>query len=594
VLAIGTAYGVGSYRASARTEEPEVGRWEPIERSLPAAPRLRELPAPTPLRVADFDPPARRSPHAAPPRWESPSFRMDPLMPADPFPPTDYPETEARRPTLHPPVSRPPSPPRRPLQRAGIALLCLVALALALAIGVVGAQHTTSLVTAHEKLFPLAVLGVAGIALLVAVVTSVDPSWLLTAGLVLSVFSGDWHYMHIPVPLDRLVIFVAVAVVVMRPLFDANAPRLRPRRIHALLAIFSLYAISSAILDGTVLTHVALFDLLDRLGVEPFLLYLIAPAVFATEAQRRRLLVALVLIGVYLGITAILEFVAHSLVFPSFIENPALGIHYGRARGPFLEAGADGLAMFTSAVACVMLFGQRPPVRVRAVLWSTIVLCVIGILLTLTRQVWIGALLGSLFAAGLSPRLRRLAPFGLLATALLIGLLLTVVPGLEHRVNARTTDQMPLWDRYNSDAAALRMIESKPLAGVGWGEFALKSDRYYHVAAHYPLTSVGEVHNVVLSNAAELGVIGVVLWFGAIAIAFIGPLRRRGPPALEPWKLAMVAVGVAWFVQLNFAPVSYAFDNYIPWIFAALAAGHAPAAMQITRRQDVRREAVAA
>ena len=65
----------------------------------------------------------------------------------------------------------------------------------------------------------------------------------------------------------------------------------------------------------------------------PFLLYLVAPAAFATERQRTILLGTLAVVGAYLGATAFFEMIGpHSLVFPSFILNPALGNHDGRAR----------------------------------------------------------------------------------------------------------------------------------------------------------------------------------------------------------------------------------------------------------------------
>ena len=38
-------------------------------------------------------------------------------------------------------------------------------------------------------------------------------------------------------------------------------------------------------------------------------------------------------------------------------------------------------------------------------------------------------------------------------------------------------------------------------------------------------------------------------------------------------EVGVVAVAAAWFVQGNFAPVSYAFDNYLPWLFAGIALG---------------------
>ena len=458
----------------------------------------------------------------------------------------------------------------RPARSWPLWLLVAVAAVAAVAVGWAVGPHLGT----QTKLFPMAALGLAGVTALAVGVTMLEPAWILSAGLALSIFSGNWANLHVPGPLDRVVVVVGIAAVLLRPLFVADAPRVELRRVHWLLALLVLYAFGSAAWSNTLSQHNALFELLDRLGIVPFLLYLVAPAAFGTDAQRRVLLVVLAVIGGYLGVTALFEMVGpHQLVFPSYINNQALGLHQGRARGPFLEAGADGLAMFTGIVAATMLLGQVARRWVKVVLGAVIGVCLLGIVLTLTRQVWAGAAVGALLAALISPNLRRhvLVAAPILAIGVVASVLL--IPGLRSEVSSRASTQNSLWDRYNSDAAALRMVESRPLLGFGWGEFINDSSRYYHVAKTYPLSSVPEVHNVLLSNAAELGAVGVVIWLAALGIAMISPLLRRGPPELEPWKLGLVAVAVAWFVQANFAPLSYAFDNYVPWLFAGVAYG---------------------
>ena len=47
----------------------------------------------------------------------------------------------------------------------------------------------------------------------------------------------------------------------------------------------------------------------------------------------------ILLFGVYLSLTAIFEITKQwSLVFPQYIGDPKLGIHFGRARGPMLQS----------------------------------------------------------------------------------------------------------------------------------------------------------------------------------------------------------------------------------------------------------------
>ena len=459
--------------------------------------------------------------------------------------------------------------------RARRAAAWLVVLPLAAAAAVVMAGAVGSHLGSGTKTFTMLAAGSAGLLAILAAATTVDAAWILSIGLALSIFSGNWANIHMPVPLDRVVIFTGIATVLVRSAFVRDAPKVSVRRVHLLLGFLILYAFGSAAASGTLTQHEALFELLDRLGLVPFMLYLVAPAAFATERQRTILLWTLTVVGAYLGATAFFEMVGpHGLVFPSYISNQALGIQSGRARGPFLESGSDGLAMFACAVAAALLFGRKDQTRrVRWVLVGIVGLCLLGVVLTLTRECWAGAAIGGTLAALASPRLRRFVPKGLAATAVLVIGALVLIPGLSAKFDTRATTQKSLWDRYNSDAAALRMFEARPALGFGWGTFPSKSPRYYHVAKTYPLSAVQEVHNVSLSNAAEIGAVGLFLWWAAILIAFSDPWRRRGPPQLEPWKWALIAIGVAWFIQGNFAPVSYAFDNYLPWLFAGVAMG---------------------
>jgi O-antigen ligase len=470
---------------------------------------------------------------------------------------------------------------RRRAARAAAWLLLPTAGVLAVLAAAAAAPHLGT----STRTFPIFAAGAAGALGLLAAAVAIEPAWILSVGLALSIFSGNWSYLHVPGPVDRVVIVTGIITVLVRSFVVADAPRIQVRRVHWVLALVILYAVGSAAWTNTLSQHQATFELLDRLGLVPFLLYLVAPAAFATERQRTILLGTLAVVGAYLGATAFFEMIGpHSLVFPSYILNPALGIHDGRARGPFLEAGADGLAMFCCAVAAVMLLHRPRPRWVRWAVIAIAALCLLGLILTLTRQVWAGAAAGVLLASIGSARLRRHVPAAVIAGVVLVGGALVLVPSLQAKLHSRVSAQKPVWDRLNSDAAALRMIESRPLLGYGWGAFPRDSPHYYHVAKTYPLSAVEEVHNVVLSNAAELGAIGLGLWLLGLTAAMVAPFRRRGPPSLEPWKLGLVAVAVAWFVQANFAPLAYAFDNYLPWLFAGIALGM-PGTAEARRRE---------
>jgi putative inorganic carbon (HCO3(-)) transporter len=421
--------------------------------------------------------------------------------------------------------------------------------------------------------FTGAVIGMAAGAGAVTCLLVVEPAVILTAGLLLSVFSGNWGNIGIPIPLDRVAMACGIGTVLVRSIRAGEGPRIRP--IHWLMLLLLLYATASAAWAGTLTNHEPLFAFLDRLGLVPFLLYLVAPIAFRTEDQRRILAVGMLAMGAYLGLTSLFEAVgAKGLVIPHYISNPNLGLHLDRSRGPFLEAGANGLAMFNCFVAGALTLPYwrgRPWIRALAV--GIMILCLAGLVFTLTRQVWLGAALGAIVAMLCDRRLRRWVPGAVVGAVVVVLIALAFVPGLQASVNSRTNDQGPVWDRLNSDAAALRMVAARPALGFGWGNFGKDSVPYYRLAATYPLSSITVAHNMVLSNATELGLLGAALWLVIVLIGLVGPAVGRAPPSVEPWRLALIAGMIAWFIQSNLSPLDYAFDNYVIWLWAGIVLG---------------------
>ncbi len=444
--------------------------------------------------------------------------------------------------------------------------------AAAVAVGGVGGLLLSHRVQSLDP-FTGAVIGMAAGAGAVTCLLVVEPAVILTAGLLLSVFSGYWGDIGIPIPLDRVAIACGIGTVLVRSIRNGEGPRIRP--IHWLMLALLLYAVASAAWSDTITTHGPLFALLDRLGLIPFMLYLVAPVAFRTEEQRRVLAIGMLAMGAYLGLTSLFEAVgAKSLVIPHYITNPNLGLHYDRSRGPFLEAGANGLAMFNCFIAgAITLPYWRGRPWVRALVVGIMILCVGGMVFTLTRQVWVGAALGAIVAMLCDRRLRRWVPGAAVGAVLLVLLALAFVPGLQTNINSRANDQGSVWDRLNSDAAALRMVSARPAIGFGWGKFGKDSVPYYRLAATYPLSSITVAHNMTLSNAAELGLLGAGLWLVIVLMGIVAPVFGRAPPSVEPWRLALIAGAIAWFIQSNLSPLDYAFDNYVIWLWAGIVVG---------------------
>jgi O-antigen ligase len=211
--------------------------------------------------------------------------------------------------------------------------------------------------------------------------------------------------------------------------------------------------------------------------------------------------------------------------------------------------------------------------RWRIVAFVVAALCALGVLFTLTRAIWIGAIAGSVLALlGVRSMRRFLIPALAVGFVLVLGALATV-PGLQSQVNKRTSDQSPIWDRNNSNRAAERMVQARPFVGFGWGRFPTDSADYYRQNPNYPMTLVAEVHNVYLSNAAELGLIGGGLWLLALVAAIGGAVFRRGPPELDPWRIGLIGVAVAWGVAAASEPGGVVMPTLLLWTWAGVVRG---------------------
>ena len=431
--------------------------------------------------------------------------------------------------------------------------------------------------------------GLVALASVLYLAWDVDPVWALCGAIACSVFSGNWDHLGLPIGLDRLLLASGVLALLIRTPGARNRPPIRVEPVHWLLALVALYAAGSAAWVGSLDERTAIFELLDPLGVVPFVMFLIAPVAFRTARQRAALLGTLLLLGLYLALTAIFEALGiDSLVFPRYVLDPTVGIHEGRARGPFTEAVGMGLALFacgSAAMVTAALYRQR---WLRATALVITLLCAVGVLLTLTRAIWLGAMLATVVTMLAAPQLRRyLLPTAATAVVLVLGAL-ALVPGLGERADERRGDQLPVWDRLNTNAAAINMVGARPLLGVGWDRFDEESATFFRQGADYPLT--GEhagVHNVFLSRAVELGLLGVLLVIAGFVFGVGRAIVRRGPPELVPWRFGLAAIAISWLVAANLGPLPYAFPNLLLWTWAGVVMGgrHEPHAAALVRQE---------
>lgn len=415
------------------------------------------------------------------------------------------------------------------------------------------------------------------------------PVWLLLLGLAADVFNGSSGYLGLPLSPDRVLIPLALLLMACD---GRRKTHLRWTHLHTIMAVLLAWAFASMAWYGNITDEVAWYGFVDRL-LMPFVLYVTAPWFFDETRHRDLLLATLTAIGAYLGITAVLEMTAPSLVFPGYITQESIGIQFGRARGPFVASETMGLACAVCAFAAG-LFALRRRGHLRWVAAAVALLGFFGTALSLTRSTWVGAAAGILALALLAGAVRAWIPAAIGACGLAGTAVFLLLPQVSELFLGRFGEQDSLDDRLGSNDAALALLADRPLTGIGWRRFYPHGAEWFRLADDYPMNNVViEIHNVLLSRAAELGIPAAIL---LAALWLLGPMRTAFTHAagdLEAWRLLSAATFTAWLVTGVFGPVAMPFPTYAVWLIAGVAGqrflSHARSAPPPARGTTIRR-----
>ena len=133
-----------------------------------------------------------------------------------------------------------------------------------------------------------------------------------------------------------LVVGVAVRAVVLRQRFWA---------VRATWPMIGLFVLAMASLLSRPFDSEA-WSVMAAKFLVPFTLFHLAGLVFTEERRFRQFEIFALAVLAYLSFTAIASLVgARSLIFPRFIVDENLGYQLDRARGPFLQAVANGMSL---------------------------------------------------------------------------------------------------------------------------------------------------------------------------------------------------------------------------------------------------------
>ena len=242
--------------------------------------------------------------------------------------------------------------------------------------------------------------------------------------------------------------------------------------------------------------------------IVPFALFHLAGLVFREEGRLRQFEMYSLVVLAYLCVTAIAFLVgAKALIFPRFILDESLGYHVDRARGPLLQAVANGVSLNLLGVLALHAFlrGRIRGGRAAVLLGSLPV----AILATMTRAVWLS------FAVSVAVLIvrshnRRLRIICVAVTIVgTLGLLIALSFDDQRRaLTERLKESGPLDFRQAVYAGGWQMFLEKPFAG--WGVNQMPAELARHVSGYkekelYP-------HNTYLELLVEHGVFGLALY----------------------------------------------------------------------------------
>lgn len=400
----------------------------------------------------------------------------------------------------------------------------------------------------------------------------------LMAWLVLQVFFNDIGglvTLKVGVNLrpDRLFLPVVFVAFIVHRGVTGFRPKLNSVEI-CLLALFG-WAFVSMWIAGTIHhprnRHLAT---LVNLTALPAIVYWQARRTVLSRDDIDTILRTLLLLGLYLSATAAAEhFRWDQLVFPKYIMDPGVGIHWGRARGPFGNAAVLG-GVLSIAYVTTLYFSDIHNLRWRA--WPFFAAVAVAVYFTYTRSSWLtlGVSLGLLVVV--SPGAMRRHGVALAALALVV-----FVSGPLSKLSLQqgtlfTKRQGPVEDRENIMRASIAMIRDRPLLGFGYGTFETANDRYFDRAGR---RSNGEGnHNALAGILVELGLLGGVPYVWTFASTFRRSWRlSRDPAADAEWRkfgamslavLAGYCVGVQFF-----DPRFFALLNCLVFLLFGVAAG---------------------
>lgn len=397
-----------------------------------------------------------------------------------------------------PPTSAPSGPAELEALSLTDWIVLLTALGIALLVGFLIAGGHTQLALAVAAGIPLATIVAYGPASGLLLWLVVTPFFVQNSTSEATPMTWLLYRIAIPVMLILVLIYGAIGtrrVTIRLGLVDL-----------ALLAFLVFGAASVYLLTPNPSRTIVAFA--SEVGI-PICLFWLVRAIGLTDRDLRRVMVVgAITIGIQVIVGAVSWFA------PSILPGEWLSRAGERTTGTFGGPGPFSITIVLYSLLLIhMMLRDRQTGLRRLIPVGIVVAGLVAVFMTLSRGSWLGAGVAFLGLGLLYPVVVfRLAIAGAVLGAVLgFGILQEPFSSAQERLEDADT----VADRLVTNQAALLMIVERPLVGFGYGNFERFDERYKARVGDIPLKVGGSSHNTYLNFAAEMGLAGFLLYFGA-------------------------------------------------------------------------------
>jgi len=376
--------------------------------------------------------------------------------------------------------------------------------------------------------------------------------WLATGPTLSGVVGGAFGEGSLVLTPDR-VIFVMVSVIMAVRWLPCPKHMLKPGLIEFIMVLFCGICLASLALYGGSIQALGgnKKDLIFLLQgyVMPFSGYVLAKNLVRDVRDVRWLLWTLVLSGLALAATGLLQFIGGVAWFDS---DRYKMVHGNRAAGTLSSAVEFGLVV---NFACIMALVMLNRVRGGAVslgLAGIGLTLLVAVVLSKTRAVWIGFMAGVGVVMASERRLIRpivvCASVGGLMAMVTIPFLIDL-----ESMNQRLTELAPIYNRIVLTGTALNMFQQHPIFGLGFGQAVFLQEKSSYVVSTFGIPSyyanMGVPHNEYLHLLVMLGLTGLIPYLIIVAMAGRQALAAIKELPKGSWERDLAIIALACLVS---------------------------------------------